>query len=385
MGYYAKSGKMLMPAYKSQLTHGLPVGTYMVGSNPNSGFYLSRIDDFKIDHKIYGKTNKLADRIIKTFADRPFTTGVLLDGEKGSGKTLLAKLIANRVADEYNISTLIINSPYGGDDFNSFIQSIDEPCVIIFDEFEKVYDTQEAQNQVLTLLDGVYPSKKLFILTSNDKHRVNSHMQNRPGRIYYFVEYKGLDSDFIKEYCDDNLNNKENIDSVLKMAGLFDQFNFDMLKALVEEMNRYDENAVDAIDLLNAKPFLGRDYTQYTVSVIRNGQALPPNYVYPREIQGNPLSRNETELTVTFNAPVPQGLEEAIDDGYDEHFEIEDANGVKIELARRSLKIPNKALTNADTINGAYTFVYADAETNDDYVITLTKKVYKNYSWQGAF
>lgn len=385
MGYYSRAGKMLIPAHKTQLTEGLPVGTYTVGLDPNIGFYLSQIDDFNVSQKIYGKTTRWADRIIKTFMDRPFSTGVLLDGEKGSGKTLLAKLIAQRVAEDHNISTLIINAPLYGDGFNSFIQSIDEPCVIIFDEFEKVYSQQEEQNQVLTLLDGVYPSKKLFILTSNDKHRVNSAMQNRPGRIYYFIEYKGLDSAFIEEYCQDNLVNKNNIGSITRVAGLFDQFNFDMLKALVEEMNRYGETAVEAIDLLNAKPFLGRDYTMYTVSCIRNGQPVPPNYLYPREMQGNPLSRNEQEITVTFNSPVTSDIEDAIDNEYDEEFEIENADGTKVQLARRSLKIPNSALENADTINGAYTYNFVDSETGDSYIIALTKKVYETYSWQGAF
>ncbi|HRZ82907.1 MAG TPA: hypothetical protein P5069_10620, partial [Candidatus Hydrogenedentes bacterium] len=43
--------------------------------------------------------------------------------------------------------------------FNTFMQAIEQPLVVLFDEFEKVYDDQE-QQALLTLLDGVYPSNK---------------------------------------------------------------------------------------------------------------------------------------------------------------------------------------------------------------------------------
>ena len=90
--------------------------------------------------------------------------------------------------------------------------------MVLFDEFEKVYDSDE-QEEMLTLLDGVFPSKKLFVLTCNDKWRVNQHMRNRPGRIFYMLDFTGLDEDFVVEYCHDNLKNLANIDGVLTEIG----------------------------------------------------------------------------------------------------------------------------------------------------------------------
>ena len=55
------------------------------------------------------------------------------------------------------------------------------------------------QDAMLTLLDGVYPAKMLFLLTTNDKYKVSNHMRNRPGRIYYVIDFEGLSSDFIRE------------------------------------------------------------------------------------------------------------------------------------------------------------------------------------------
>jgi hypothetical protein len=169
------------------------------------------------------------------------------------------------------------------------MQMIEQPTMILFDEFEKVYD-REDQEKMLTLLDGVYPSKKLFVLTCNDKWRVNEHMRNRPGRVYYMMDYKGLEQDFIVEYCMDNLDATEHIPSICRIATLFDQFNFDMLKAMVEEMNRYDETPQEAMKMLNTRPEFSGE-TKYKVSLQIKGIDIPEKDA-DSEWVGNPLTQN---------------------------------------------------------------------------------------------
>ena len=122
---------------------------------------METIESFTIDYKIYGDVYKSVDRIYNTFTDRDSSTGVLLVGEKGSGKTLLSKLLIIKAAEQ-QLPCIIINSPWTGDKFNQLIQNIQQPCVVLFDEFEKVYEEKD-QNSILTLLDGVYPSKIVFI------------------------------------------------------------------------------------------------------------------------------------------------------------------------------------------------------------------------------
>jgi hypothetical protein len=230
----------------------LPTFTYLLKFDPDRGqFYLSVMDNFELPSKLYGTLDKKADRILNTFNDRSGTTGVLLEGEKGSGKTLLTKLISTKALKQ-DIPTILINWPANGDRFSEFLQSIEQPIILLFDEFEKTYDA-EAQKGLLTLLDGVFTSKKLFLFTSNDHNAIDNHMKNRPGRIYYALKFEGLDPEFVVEYGQDRLKNKTHVNNLAVLAGLVRPLNFDMLKAVVEECNRYEQSPMETLDMLNVR------------------------------------------------------------------------------------------------------------------------------------
>lgn len=271
----------------------LPVGTYTVLYDDDCGqFFLERIDDFEIKGKIYGKATRRADRILRTFDSRSFSTGVLLSGEKGSGKTLLAKRVCLDAAAK-GISTLVVNTAWTGEKFNAFVQMIDQPMIVMFDEFEKTYDNKEGRNQeyLLTLLDGVYPSKKLFLLTCNREGRIDSNFLNRPGRIFYALKFEGLGADFVREYCEDNLDAKKYIPHICSISSLFSHFNFDMLKAMVEDMNRYGESPDEVLEMLNAKPEYG-DSSSFKIQVFKKDKCFKKEHVDDGDDEwyGNPLT-----------------------------------------------------------------------------------------------
>jgi len=350
MTRFIKNGNQFMVASEESMDvrDMLPPGNYTVKEMPMGGpLYLEHIDDFNRPSKVYGDCLKNTDRVIRTFMDRPNATGVMLTGEKGSGKTLLTKNIAIELAAQ-GVPTIVINAPWHGDKFNSFIQTIEQPCAILFDEFEKVYD-RDQQEAILTLLDGVFPTKKLFLLTCNDKYRVDYHMRNRPGRVYYMMEFKGLDVNFIREYCEDNLKNKHYIDKVCSISTLFGQFNFDMLKALVEEMNRYNETPQEALGMLNAKPEFDGG-AKYQIEIIHNGKHVD----YKDEFEGNPLR--------------PDGVEIGFDTDPDDD---------KADYIYKTFNANALVSVNA----GAGEFVFEDKGTR----VIMTRVKEKAYNYYGAF
>lgn len=314
MTYFMRAGSAYRVSTKEamQLTDRLPGGTYTIGFDKMAGsFYLDTIDDFEVKGKIYGDPTKQADRILNTFEQRPGSTGVMLSGEKGSGKTMLAKILSVKAREEKEIPTIVINNPWYGEEFNAFMQMIEQPTIVIFDEFEKVYKREE-QVALLTLLDGVYTSKKLFVITCNEPARVNTHMLNRPGRIFYRLDYDGLSDEFIREYCADVLKNQDHTDSVCNVAAVFGTFNFDLLKALVEDMNRYDESPHEALKFLNAEPDV-EQYGSYDVELFLNGEKIELDDDQEKMF-GNPANGHELYVSPKENADTgfqaaPTGLE----------------------------------------------------------------------------
>lgn len=249
---FMKQGSTYWPTNDEQLdVHGeLPVGTYSVGYNTDRGFYFEPSDAFTMPPKLYGDTEKRAARVINTFHERPASTGIILSGEKGSGKTLLTKKISLELAKQ-GIITIIVNMPYHGELFNRLMQTVRQPALIFFDEFEKVYEKHEDQNALLTLFDGLTVGKKLFAITCNKKDKLSEFFLNRPGRFLYAFNYKGIEEDFIRSYLEDNLKNKKEIENFLQYTSAFDAFSFDMLQSLTEEMNRYDETVQEASKFVN--------------------------------------------------------------------------------------------------------------------------------------
>lgn len=238
------------------VTDYLPAGLYAIRLDPERGPFLEDVQRFNIPDKIYGDLEKKGERILRTFKDRPNSTGVLLSGLKGSGKSLLTKMLSEACIDA-NMPVIIIDQPMNGVLIDAVLGKIDHPICIIFDEFEKMYRAKEEeggftpQESLLTLLDGMSSRKRLVILTTNDSFRIDSHMKNRPGRILYRIKFDGLDENFIREYCGDNLANKDHIDSIVNIAQVVGKFNFDMLAATVEECNRYNESPQEAMEYLN--------------------------------------------------------------------------------------------------------------------------------------
>ncbi len=327
----------------------LPTSTYCVMFSQQVSFYLQEVEGFVLPEKRYGDTDKLANRILDTFKDRNKATGVLLSGEKGSGKSLQAKTLST-FGLERGLPTILVNHPFHGEGFNQFIQKIEQPCIILFDEFEKTYSEKDAQEGVLTLLDGVVTNNCLFVFTVNDKYRIDTNMRNRPGRLFYAIDYEGLTIAFIKQYCEENLKDKQYLETVPRVCMIFRSFNFDMLKALVEEMNRYGESPQDALKVLNIKA----EFDSVSDFVVK---VKHPKFVstrlYTTKWKGNPLL-SQVSIEGYFKDPEKKYKKDEEDGDYhqfvfsakhivkvdpdDGRFDFRSDDGVELSLVREVFK-----------------------------------------------
>lgn len=271
--YFKEHDKVFVaPNGAKEVFDRLPVGQYVLQYNPMIGYYLEKSGSFTVPEKIFGDVEKRVQRVLKTYTHRNCNTGVLLSGDKGSGKTMFARLLTIR-AQEVGIPTVIVNDNFDNDvGLNKFLSNIEERCIIMFDEFEKTFDKDEDQNKVLTLFDGTYQSNKLFVLTANNTFKVSEFILNRPSRVYYHFRYSGVEEDFIREFCEYHLKDKSHTEAFVSLAKVVGKFNFDMLQALVLECNIHGESPRDVYQLMNIDLDGVRDKFSYTITQISTGK-----------------------------------------------------------------------------------------------------------------
>lgn len=223
-------------------------------------------DDFHFDFKVYGTESSLINHIIKTFENTKGNLGILFNGTKGTGKTITAKIIANKT----NLPVILITEPYPG--IADFISKINCPCVLFFDEFEKTFDTNRKQDvDVLAIMDGVYnsPYRRVFLLTTN-KLYINENLIGRPSRIRFKKSFGNLAPEVIKEYLDDNLEYPQFAKDIIEFIDSLSISTIDILKSIVEEVN------IHGVSVNEFKSFLNVEQAKYTY--ICQVKFADPNY-----------------------------------------------------------------------------------------------------------
>ncbi len=217
----------------------LPVGTYEVGFNKFTGFFLTQHNDLVVsEEKVYGCSEKKVLKVLNSFSKVDRNFGVILSGKKGIGKSLFAKLLAVH-AKEYNLPMILVTAYIPG--IANFLSSIEQEVIVLFDEFEKTFASKDGvspQEEMLPLFDGLDGGKKLFVVTCNEIHRLNSYLLNRPGRFHYHFILTNPNPDEIREYLTDKLEEQYHplIRKVIGFSAHAD-LTYDILRAIAFELN----------------------------------------------------------------------------------------------------------------------------------------------------
>jgi hypothetical protein len=199
---------------------------YLIKVDKYGEYYLVETSDFKLPSKIYGDVS-VTKRWLDSYNNNTHKNlGILLSGLKGSGKSILAQ----KLCVESKKPVLILTEAYYGSDFIEFLSSpVFEDCIIFIDEFEKIYPKDKMPIDLLSLFDGNFTTRLIFLVTVNNINLVNEYMINRPGRIKYRKHYDNLEQSVIDEVLDDLLINKDHADSLLRQIRKLGIITFDIL------------------------------------------------------------------------------------------------------------------------------------------------------------
>lgn len=221
---------------------GLPKGIYEVKESM-TGYYLNRLgDSFVFNYKLYGINNEFIDHFVKTYNNTTGNLGVLFNGIKGTGKTVTAEELCNRIG----LPVIIVKSCKEVNDMLKFLATqINFDCIFFFDEYEKEF---RESSSVLSFMDGVHNSqyRKIFLLTTNELE-INNNLLGRPSRIRYVRSFGNLPEETTLELLNDILIDKDAIEPVLDLIRQMQIITVDLVKALAQEVNIHGKDKIDMI------------------------------------------------------------------------------------------------------------------------------------------
>ena len=198
---------------------------------------LNKCDDLLLPKKIYSteQDTKFVNKVVKAYANTASTLGIMLSGLKGSGKTMLAKIIAK----QSNLPIVIVDNYVHPSQLNKALKKFsDMEICLLFDEVDKVGDRYD-DDYLLKVLDGVDTTgKKMIIFTANDDSVINEYMKDRCSRVRYWKNFKEVPTSLIVSILDDKLKDKSKIKSLVDF--IKDNFNcisFDNIISFVDEVN----------------------------------------------------------------------------------------------------------------------------------------------------
>ena len=247
----------------------VPRGVYNVGLSM-TGWYLERTaDEFVFNFKVYGLQTKFIQHVLTAFKNTKGNFGILLNGTKGTGKSIVDKILANK----FNLPIVVVKS-FGENNTGliEFLASFNFDCVFFFDEFEKNFSDRDSS--ILQIMDGVYTSeyRRIFLLTTNET-KINDNLISRPSRLRYIREFGNLEPEITREYLNDTLNDKSRIEDVVDFVDTLQISTIDILKSIVEEINIFGfDKFMETKSFFNIKTAA---YTYRTKRVfIRNEEEL---------------------------------------------------------------------------------------------------------------
>lgn len=225
----------------------LPVGIYRLQES-KTGPFLERVSDkFEMPEKVYGLNRNFINRVKKTILNSKDNLGVLVNGIRGTGKTVTCELLCN----ELYMPIVIVERAWPG--LGDFLITVQMEMVIFFDEFEKIFKGEESQS-LLPLMDGVLTTewRRIFLMTTNEL-RVDHNMLQRPGRIRYIKTFGNLSPSSIEEIVEDKLESKNRKDSVIRFISELEIITVDIVVEVCQEVNIHDEDPEAFRDCFNVR------------------------------------------------------------------------------------------------------------------------------------
>lgn len=221
-------------------------GVYNLDIGLSGCFFEKLKDNFELPKKenIYSNDELFIKHVLYKVDNANEDVNLLLQGERGLGKSFTAKIIANEISDKYDCPIILITSNHGLIEKLSYLNKLTIRYILFIDEIDKIFPTEygtdadnpdNPQNKFLSFLDGSLNinNKKIIIVTANEQ--LSKYFYNRPSRFRYVRKYEYLSTEIASQIIMKELHDKKFAKDILD--NINNNCNIDVLKQIIQEVN----------------------------------------------------------------------------------------------------------------------------------------------------
>ena len=230
---------------------------YTLSYDDRKGILITEFcEKFEFNFKIYDLDAEFINHAISVMPKVNHNIGILLNGVKGTGKTIATKIIANYLLSE-GCPVMIVSNNLPDLEEAIVRMSKIQSCVWFFDEFEKVFNSgdsrRDGSSSLLPIMDGALSGFKQYFLLTTNSLRINENLLSRPGRIRWIRSYKNLSKSVIVDYLKDNLNENrmKELDEIVDYISTYSTLSIDLMKTVCEELNLCDGPIEQVLKYIN--------------------------------------------------------------------------------------------------------------------------------------
>ena len=201
---------------------------------------LEETTPFSMPSKVYctSRDKRFIEKVLNSYklSENGFT-GVMLSGLKGSGKTIMAKSIAN----ESNLPIINIDKSIRPWALKVLVELLgDTNICFMFDELDKLLEDYD-DSALLQILDGAdTKGKHMILFTCNNEECISEYLIDRCSRIRYWRKFDEMSPSLIMEVLNDKLNDKKEVESLTDfIKDNFEICSFDNIASFINEVNNY--------------------------------------------------------------------------------------------------------------------------------------------------
>lgn len=209
---------------------------------------------FEVGERRYGDFQKRFQRMTEHYDPTMPSTGAILLGLKGSGKSLLAEVVCNWALSR-DLPVLLVDKAMPASLILTFVKLIG-PCVVYFDEFGKIYplehDERPDQTDMLGYFSDTSTRGVVNIVTANEQGELLDYFYNRPQRFRFLMRYTTLSIDDVDEIANEHRLGEWRRTQMHRMA-VAHGLSWDMARDIAAVLRdcRNEEEAKDQLQFLN--------------------------------------------------------------------------------------------------------------------------------------